>query len=212
MLSKEQAEQIRKQLIQQIDSSFPEDKKTEAKKQIQNMNPQELEEFLKQNNLVNRQGSQQQENQQCIFCSIIFGDIPSTKIGENKKAIAILEINPISKGHSLIIPKEHVSGSDSIPLEAQSLAQEVSKKIKESLNPKSITLSSSNLFGHEIINILPVYESENLTSERKQASSEELLELQKILEKDREEFIEEKTPEETEEINEKNTWLPRRIP
>ena len=43
----------------------------------------------------------------CIFCKIAAGEIPSRKIYEDKDLIAIMDLSPTSKGHSLIIPKEH---------------------------------------------------------------------------------------------------------
>ena len=45
----------------------------------------------------------------CIFCRIIAGEIPSKKIHADKYALAILDINPISEGHSLVIPKKHIA-------------------------------------------------------------------------------------------------------
>lgn len=206
MLSQEQVDSLKKQVIRQIESTFPEDKKEMAKSQIESMNANEFEEFLKQNNLIKSQ-QESSEGQQCIFCSIVFGDIQSYKIGENEKAIAILEINPVSKGHTLIVPKEHMGSPEKLSAEVHGLSKEVSNKIKRCLNPKEIKMHPSNLFGHEIINILPVYENETLNSQRNKASEEELQKLQKELSK--KEPLEKK-PEE--EINEKNTWLPKRIP
>ncbi len=209
MLSSEQITQAKQQIIQQIESTFPEDKKEIAKQQIESMNSEQLEDFLKQNNLVkNQDGSSQ--TQPCIFCSIVSGVVPSTKINENEKAIAILEINPISLGHIIIIPKEHVSSEKQIPKEAFLLAEEIKRKIKEKINPKEVLIKSSNVFGHEIINIIPVYENENLNSPRKKADPEELEKLQKKLMIKEEPKKEQKIKEEI--INEKNTWLPRRIP
>lgn len=43
----------------------------------------------------------------CIFCKIIDGKLPSYKIYENEHAIAFLDINPINPGHVLVIPKKH---------------------------------------------------------------------------------------------------------
>jgi len=43
----------------------------------------------------------------CIFCKIIKGEIPSYKVFENDKVIVILDINPANKGHLLVIPKSH---------------------------------------------------------------------------------------------------------
>lgn len=43
----------------------------------------------------------------CIFCKIVQGEIPSTKLYEDQKCLAILDVNPISPGHTLILSKEH---------------------------------------------------------------------------------------------------------
>lgn len=45
----------------------------------------------------------------CIFCKIIKGDIPSYTIYQDNKTLAFLDVNPNSFGHALIIPKRHVS-------------------------------------------------------------------------------------------------------
>ena len=44
----------------------------------------------------------------CIFCKIIAGDIPSSKVYEDDQALAFLDISQTTKGHTLLIPKEHV--------------------------------------------------------------------------------------------------------
>jgi len=213
MLSDEQEEKIKKQLMAHIEKGFPEDKKEFAKSQVQTMDSEQLEAFLKQNNLLRKNQGQSQAGeppQGCVFCSIVVGNIQSYKIGENKDALAVLEINPISRGHSIIIPKEHVSGKESVPKTVSSLAESISKLIKTKLKPKKIETSSSNLFGHEIINIIPVYDSENIGSERHQASQEELLELQKTLLKKKPITISMK-PKRT-KVKAEKLWLPKRIP
>ncbi len=43
----------------------------------------------------------------CIFCRIVAGDIPSTRVYEDDRVIAFLDINPLAEGHTLIIPKAH---------------------------------------------------------------------------------------------------------
>lgn len=45
----------------------------------------------------------------CIFCKIVKGEIPSHKVYENGKTLAFLDINPINVGHTLVVPKNHVS-------------------------------------------------------------------------------------------------------
>lgn len=45
----------------------------------------------------------------CVFCSIVKGDIPSYKVYEDEYVIAFLDINPTTRGHTLVVPKVHVS-------------------------------------------------------------------------------------------------------
>jgi histidine triad (HIT) family protein len=183
-LTKEQADQVKKQLLQQL-KHFPEDKQEQIKQQILSMNEQQIEQFLAQNQLMTQQqnqASQQQappQGQQCIFCSIIEGKIPSYKIDENKNNIAILEINPLSKGHSLIIPKIHTT-QEKIPSNSFTLAKKIAKKIKSKFKPKEVKISSAEIFGHGVVEVLPLYGDEK---QPKKAPESELQKLQKQLEK-----------------------------
>ncbi len=45
----------------------------------------------------------------CLFCKIVAGNIPCYKVYEDERTLAFLDINPINKGHTLVIPKVHVS-------------------------------------------------------------------------------------------------------
>ncbi|KAF2130104.1 HIT-like protein [Dothidotthia symphoricarpi CBS 119687] len=65
----------------------------------------------------------------CIFCKIIKGDIPSLKIFESSKTLAFLDIGPLSKGHSLIIPKYHGAKLHEIPDDQLAEVLSVTKKI-----------------------------------------------------------------------------------
>lgn len=202
MLSEEQIKQIKKQLLQQIEN-FPEDKKEIAKQQIEEMDSEQLEEFLEQNNLV-----QKSENkQQCVFCSIAEGKIPSSKIEENEEAIAILEINPVSRGHVLVIPKNH---NNKISKTITSLAEKISKKIKAKLKPAEVKIAKSELFGHQVLNVIPVYKNENLNSPRQKAKPEELEKIKSQLEEKpkKPKPIKKVKPEKIDE----NIRLPKRIP
>jgi len=51
----------------------------------------------------------------CIFCRIVKGEIPCTKIFEDELVLAFLDINPWSQGHSLVIPKAHFSRLEDCP-------------------------------------------------------------------------------------------------
>lgn len=72
----------------------------------------------------------------CIFCKIISGEIPSTKIYENDHIIAIEDIHPKAKIHSLIIPKVHINSFNE--LEDEKLMSEILKGIKEVTKLKNI--------------------------------------------------------------------------
>jgi diadenosine tetraphosphate (Ap4A) HIT family hydrolase len=215
MISKIQEQEIKKQLLEQIEDNFPQEKKAEAISQINSLEGEAFEQFLIQNNLI--KSSSEAGNNKCVFCSIIDGEIPSTKIEETQKAVAVLELNPISHAHTIIIPKEHISKEEDLPDEIRFFAKKIAEKIKQKFKPKDIIFFNTNLFGHEIINVLPVYSNETKDSKRLKSSPEELKkiadELSRITE---DKIIEKKTEEKKEEIkdeiNEKNTWLPRRLP
>jgi len=202
-LSDEETEEIKQKLISHIESTFPEEQKSSARQQIELMDSEQLENFLKKNQIIKDDGNSKNE---CVFCSIASDKIRSCKIDENEKAIAVLDINPISKGHSLVIPREH---TDNAQKEVLALAKKVSENIKKKLKPKKVEISKSELFGHEIINLLPVYDNEDFNSKRNSAKMEELEIVKEELEKKK--SREKISKPKTKKINE-FLWLPKRIP
>ena len=178
----EQAAEIKKQLLAQVEN-LPNENKDEIKKQIEGFNEEQLEEFLKQNNIQTGQSDSQASsdpNQQSkpIFQSIIENEIPNHKLAENSKAIAILELNPQSKGHSLIIPKEKTT-TEKIPKQAFSLAQKIAKKIKSKLKPLEIKIETFSFQNYPAINVIPIYKDTPLKKEK--ASDEDLEKLKSQL-------------------------------
>ena len=65
----------------------------------------------------------------CIFCKIIKGEIPCTKIYENESFLAFLDIQPVSDGHLLLIPKKHVVWMQEADDETISEIFKLSKKL-----------------------------------------------------------------------------------
>ena len=65
----------------------------------------------------------------CIFCKIIDGQIPSNTIYEDDEFKVILDVNPASKGHALILPKEHYSNLFEIEEEVAAKAMKLAKKL-----------------------------------------------------------------------------------
>lgn len=86
--------------------------------------------------------------EECIFCKIVNGELPSFKIYEDEKAFAFEDINPISQGHTLIIPKRHAENLWEIPEEDLAAVHFASKKIiqaiKDALNPAGVACLQLN--------------------------------------------------------------------
>ena len=72
----------------------------------------------------------------CIFCKIVYNEIPSYKIYEDEYVLAFLDINPDSDGHTLIVPKKHFKDLDDIDEETLTKIYKVAKKIKKELEEK----------------------------------------------------------------------------
>ena len=178
--TKEEADNIKEHLLKQL-SNFPEDKRTEIKEQIESMNPEQIEKFVNQNNLTHLGSS-------CIFCSIVGGKTNSFQIAEDEKNIAILELNPLSRGHTLIVPKEH---SNEISTSSKIFAEKISKIIEKKFNPKEIKTNEIEIMEHKLLEIIPIYGDE---TERKQISEIELKNLQEEILK-KEEIKKEKVEE-----------------
>lgn len=202
-ITQEKIQELKKQVLEQINSTFPPEKKQAAIQQIEAMDQEQFIEFLNQNKLIQTKASQEStvqeplaqekpyasgvsgfsEEQETPFRQIVQEKIPSYKIDENKECIAVLEINPVSTGHCIIIPKNPVHEPSKIPQQCFSLTKKLSRKLKTKFKPKDVLISSSNVLGETIINVIPKYENETLESQRKQASQKDLETLQKTLEK-----------------------------
>jgi histidine triad (HIT) family protein len=77
----------------------------------------------------------------CIFCKIVKGEIPSFKVYEDEHVFAFADINPISDGHTLIIPKKHAENIWEIPADDLAAIHRASKKVADAMK------SSLNLDG-----------------------------------------------------------------
>ncbi|MCF7866140.1 HIT family protein [Candidatus Woesearchaeota archaeon] len=106
----------------------------------------------------------------CIFCKIIKGDIPSKKIYEDEYVFAFLDITPATKGHTLIIPKKHTPNIYEIreaDLKALICAtKKIAELLKEKLGANACNLIQSNgkianqdVF-HFHMHLVPRYESD----------------------------------------------------
>lgn len=75
-------------------------------------------------------------NENCIFCKIINGAIPSSTIYEDENFKVILDISPASKGHALILPKEHYANIYELPEELAAKAMVLAKKLAAHMTEK----------------------------------------------------------------------------
>lgn len=106
----------------------------------------------------------------CIFCKIIKGDIPSYTIYEDEIVKVILDINPVSNGHMLIIPKTHYVNlmdiDDSVLSHIMNISKELYKKYKDKLNMDGLTITQNNDYGQEVkhyhLHLIPRYENDNI--------------------------------------------------
>lgn len=95
---------------------------------------------------MNNTGNKDNEN--CIFCKILKGEIPSNKVFENDNFVAILDAFPANLGHTLIIPKNHYFNIFDIPeeilQEGHKIAKIVASSLKDILEIKDFNILQNN--------------------------------------------------------------------
>ncbi len=84
----------------------------------------------------------------CIFCKIANGEIPSKTLYEDEDFRVILDLGPATKGHALILPKEHAENLYDLPEQTASkvmvLAQKMARRITEKLSCDGLNLVQNN--------------------------------------------------------------------
>ncbi|KAF8866183.1 hit domain-containing protein [Acephala macrosclerotiorum] len=80
----------------------------------------------------------------CIFCKIVKGDIPSFKLFESDKVLAFLDINPLSRGHALVIPKFHGEKLVDIPDDSLAEILPVVKKLVKATGAENYNVLQNN--------------------------------------------------------------------
>ncbi len=111
-------------------------------------------------------------NPNCIFCKIVKGEIPSSKVYEDKDTLAFLDIFPINKGHTLLIPKEHHEDLFDLPdnklKEISSVLKKVSKAVLDSVKADGLNVGMNNkpaagqIVFHAHFHIIPRYKNDGL--------------------------------------------------
>ncbi len=129
--------------------------------------------------------------QDCVFCKIVDGKIPSNKIWENDKFVAFLDIQPLTTGHTLVIPKKHVDNIFSLD---DKTYQDLFASVKKISNPLICAMSAKRLgvmvegflVPHAHVHLIPISSPGELTSSKNHKVTSK--ELEKIAEKIRNEI------------------------
>ncbi|MDP3640178.1 MAG: HIT domain-containing protein [Nanoarchaeota archaeon] len=147
-----------------------EEQRKQLEEKLKNMSPEELREFQKQN---------------CIFCTIISGKIPSRKVYEDESSLAVLDIRPAAKGHILILPKEHYAILPQVPekeiAHLFSVAKHLSQVTLQSLRSDGTTLFIANgpVAGqqaqHVMLHLIPRKEGDGLFAPEEKVLPKNLL-------------------------------------
>ncbi|MBO6521341.1 MAG: HIT family protein [Rhodospirillales bacterium] len=85
---------------------------------------------------------------ECIFCKIIRGEIPSFKVWEDDKTFAFMDINPVAKGHALIVPKFHTPNIYEAPQEwlgpTLGAVGRVARAVRDEVQPDGMNILQAN--------------------------------------------------------------------
>lgn len=108
----------------------------------------------------------------CIFCKIIQGEIPATKVYEDEKVLAFMDINPLNDGHTLVVPKRHAETIFEIDpqdlIATMKVAQKLAIAIKKALDSDGMIVVQLNnkaagqMVPHLHIHLIPRWENDGL--------------------------------------------------
>jgi histidine triad (HIT) family protein len=108
----------------------------------------------------------------CLFCKIVAGEIPSARVDEDERTVAFMDINPATRGHLLVVPREHAVDLLEVPdadLEACArTAQRLARRVKERLGADGVNLLNScgpaawQTVFHFHVHVIPRYDNDPL--------------------------------------------------
>lgn len=84
----------------------------------------------------------------CIFCNIIAGEIPASKVYENEHVLAFLDITQVTKGHTLVVPKQHhrnvLDMDEQTAAKLFSVVPTIARHLEEKLGAKGMNIVNNN--------------------------------------------------------------------
>ncbi len=108
----------------------------------------------------------------CLFCRIVAGELPSTRVHEDERSIAIMDIFPATPGHVLVIPREHAddihSASDEDVAHCAQVAKRLAGRAMAALAADGVTIMQSNgaaawqTVFHYHVHVIPRYDGDPL--------------------------------------------------
>lgn len=129
--------------------------------------------------------------QDCLFCKIVRGEVPCYKVYEDDAVLAFLDVGPVSKGHTLVIPKEHAenleAGSEETSVALMRAVHRIAPKIMSALQASGYNLGMNHgeIAGQEVLHthlhIMPRYAGQPRSFTKTHPSSEELQAIAKLL-------------------------------
>ena len=109
----------------------------------------------------------------CIFCKIVSGEIPSTKVLEDEHVLGIMDIQPLNQGHLLVLPKKHATnileideeGYSAVAAAIHRLARAVQKALKpDGMNVLQLNGAAANqVVMHLHMHLVPRWDGDGLT-------------------------------------------------
>ena len=118
----------------------------------------------------------------CVFCKIVAGELPSIRVHEDERAIAIMDINPATRGHALVIPREHATdlheiGDDDLA-HCAVVAKDLARRAVRGFGADGVTIMQSNgaaawqTVFHYHLHVIPRYEGDPLVLPWKPAAGD----------------------------------------
>jgi histidine triad (HIT) family protein len=108
----------------------------------------------------------------CLFCGIVAGDVPAQIVDSDEHTVAFMDINPATRGHALVVPREHTSDlmeiSDEDLARTNAAARRLARRMDEVLEPDGFNILNScrpaawQTIFHFHLHVIPRYDDDPL--------------------------------------------------
>jgi histidine triad (HIT) family protein len=108
----------------------------------------------------------------CIFCKIVAGELPAERVDEDEHTIAFMDINPWTRGHALVIPRNHSRNHNEVPADdlshVMAAAQRLALRMRDRLDCAGVNLLNSceaaawQTVFHLHVHVIPRFENDPL--------------------------------------------------